>query len=99
MKYYCEYTKKLYDTLADCENAEKEFIAEQNKKANAENEAKAVLDSLMQTFNDKNEAVKKANTELSAASKALTNAVNDFNRKYGYVPDKYRSIQFLSWLI
>lgn len=99
MKFYCEYTKKLYDTIDECNAAEKAYLDEKNKKANAENEAKANLEKLYNDFNAKNDAVKKANSELSAASRTITNAVSEFSRKYGYVPEKYRSIQLLTWLL
>jgi septal ring factor EnvC (AmiA/AmiB activator) len=99
MKFYSEYTKQIYDTMELCDKAEKDYLEEKNRKANAENEAKANLDKLFQSFNEKNETVKKANAELSTANRALQEAVNNFGRKYGYVPDKYRSIQFLTWLL
>lgn len=99
MKFYSEYTQKIYDTMEQCDKAEKEYLEEKNRKANAENTAKAELDKLFAAFNEKNDVVKKANAELSAANRALQEAVTNFGRKYGYVPDKYRSIQFLTWLL
>ena len=51
------------------------------------------------SFQEANENVKKANSALSAASHELSKGVNEFSRTYGYVPDKYRSIQFLTWLL
>ena len=46
MKFYCEHTKKIYDTMAECEAAEKAYLNEQNKKANAEKAAKDNLEKL-----------------------------------------------------
>ena len=57
------------------------------------------MEELYANFNAKNDAVKKANAELVAASKDIQRAVSDFSSKYGYVPDKFRSIQFLTWLL
>lgn len=99
MKFYCEHTKKIYDTMAECEAAEKAYLNEQNKKANAEKAAKDNLEKLYVSFQEANENVKKANSALSTASHELSKGVNEFSRTYGYVPDKYRSIQFLTWLL
>lgn len=99
MKFYSEHTKKLYDTMEECTKVDNEYLESLNRKKNAENEAKAQMDALYANFNAKNEAVKKANAELMAASKEIQRAVNDFSTKYGYVPDKFRSIQFLTWLL
>jgi hypothetical protein len=57
------------------------------------------MEELYANFNAKNDAVKKANAELVAASKDIQRAVSDFSSKYGYVPEKFRSIQFLTWLL
>lgn len=99
MKFYCEYTKKIYDSAAECETAEKAYLDEQNKKVNAEKVAKENLENLYNAFNAANENVKKANSALSTASHELSKAVSEFSRIYGYVPDKYRSIQLLTWLL
>ena len=99
MKFYSEYTKKFYDTMEECAKVDNEYLESLNRKKNAENEAKAKMEELYANFNAKNDAVKKANAELVAASKEIQRAVSAFSSKYGYVPDKFRSIQFLTWLL
>ena len=97
MKFYSDKTKKMYDTEAECLKAEKEFDELYNKKANAEKEAKAKLDVLHAKMQETTEAVKKANAANTEAYRVLQKEIGEFSRKYGYVPEKYRTLQFLTW--
>lgn len=99
MKFYNEYDKKFYDTAAQCEAAEKAYIAEQEKKRNGEATAKAELAALHEELM----AVQKKYDETYAALKEInrkyTEKSNVFARTYGYLPKDAQGQQILSWLL
>lgn len=99
MKFYNEYDKKFYDTAAQCEAAEKAYIAEQEKKRNGEAAAKLEL----ATLHEELMAAHKKHDETYAALKEInrkyTEKSNAFARTYGYLPKYAQGQQILSWLL
>lgn len=76
MKYYSEETKKFYESIEDCKEAEAEFKKEKEEKL-AEEQAKAVLrKEAAHDVQVKQEAYLKAKEEYCEALK-------DFCCKYG----------------
>lgn len=76
VRYYSDVTKLLYETAEECEKAEKEFYAEQERK-----KAEA-----LQKSNDRKDAAKKvenAYNALIAARKAYQDELSKFCKRYG----------------
>lgn len=76
VRYYSDVTKLLYETAEECEKAEKEFRAEQERK-----KAEA-----LQKSNDRKDAAKKvenAYNALIAARKAYQDELSKFCKQYG----------------
>lgn len=76
MRFYSDKTRKFYETLEDCEKAEKDFEVEQERK-----KAEA-----LQKSNDRKEAAKKVENAYNAlitAKKAYHEELSKFCKQYG----------------
>lgn len=76
MKYYSEETKKFYESVEDCEEAEAEFKKEKEEKLAAEEAKVAARKEAAHDVQIKQEAFLKAKEEYCEALK-------DFCCKYG----------------
>lgn len=99
MKFYNEYDKKFYDTAAQCEAAEKAYIAEQERKRNGETAAKAELAALHEELMATQKKYDEAYAALRGINRKYTEKSNAFARTYGYLPKDAQNQQILSWLL
>lgn len=97
VKYYSEITKKFYNTSDECSEQENAFLKEQEEKTNAENEDKQRLDELYSAYQMTMEDVRSLQAQASGDFSELKTAAKDFVRKYGYIPEKYKSLVFFSY--
>lgn len=96
MKFYSDVTRKFYDTLEECTEKENEALQEQENKANAEKTDKTKLDELYTQYQLTLEDVRSLQHQASKDFSELETAAKNFIRKYGYVPDQYKSLVFFS---
>lgn len=99
MKFYSDITKELYDTFEACEAAEAAYTKAEEEKKNGKSVALAQLEKLYAEYQCETENYTKAQTRLSTSTKAMKAAVSNFIKTYGYLPDKYRTFQILTWLL
>lgn len=99
MKFYNEYDKKFYDTAAQCEAAEKAYIAEQEKKRNGEAAAKLELATLHEELMNIQKKYDETYAALKEINRKYTEKSNAFARAYGYLPKDMQEQQILSWLL
>lgn len=101
IRYYSDLTKNYYETPEEATQAEEALIAE---KKNKENEKQLHLDTLRGLWDDMEAGRKKANEATKHYNEdrdIFIKSVVDFHKKYGYIPDEYRSYSpltmFFSW--
>lgn len=81
MQYYSEITKKLYDTVPECEAAEKAFLKEQEdeklRQEKMQKEEKAALDKIKQSY-----------TNYINSQKEFGQTISDYINKFGDEDEK-----------
>lgn len=95
MKFYSDITSRLYDTMAEAEAAEAEFLKKEEDKKNANKVALQEIDLLFNEFNAAQKAQEEAHKAVVAAAKTLQNKYVDYQRNYGRLPDKY----YVNWIL
>lgn len=87
MKYYGERTKKLYDTVEDCERAEFEAKEKENRekieKERKEREAKEKKELAIAQRKAAAEKVDAARKAMTDAQKTYRDELNKFIKEYG----------------
>lgn len=99
MKFYSDVTKKMYDTVAECEAQEAAFLKAEEEKRNGNKAALAEIDLLLEQFQTEQKAREEAYRAVVKTAKALREKYVDYQRKYGRLPDKHYTTYVLTRMI
>lgn len=98
MRYYSDLTKKFYDNAATCEQAEKNFMEEKDKEANARAEELKNLDVLLADREAIRAQYKELMEKFNICDRKYKEESAKYFNKYHTLPEKHRSqSNLLNW--
>ena len=99
LKFYSDVTGKLYNSIEECEAAEKAILKEQEERKNGQKVALAELDELLEFFEMAHKEQESANQKFMKAGESLRNKYIAYLRKYGSLPEKHYSNYILTRML
>ena len=99
MKFYSEFTNKLYDTAEQCSTEEEQFRKAKEEEEKTYSMAIADLDDITALFKRCQKEQEAAYKKMVEVSREMHKKYRDFQHRFGRLPEKYYTNYIMSKLL